>query len=304
MAKVENFKPLLAYTVKDIHKLKYPVLASAKLDGVRCIVIDGVAYSRTLKPIPNKFVQAYFADGASDGLDGELLVGDPTAHDCYNVTYSGVMRIDGEPDFMFMAFDTTPFADTLTRPPFSLRYRLLRETYLQGGLPRRRVRALQHTMLHSANELLDFESTVCELGYEGVMVRDPNGFYKQGRSTARDGILGKIKRFTDAEAVVFGVEELMRNGNAATKNELGYTTRSTAVENLTAGGTLGALVCHTQTGIAFRIGTGFDAATRDKLWAERDSLPGKLVKFKHFEVGAIKAPRFPVFLGFRDPIDV
>ena len=35
----------------------YPYLASPKVDGVRCVVQGGVAYSRNLKPIRNTYVQ-------------------------------------------------------------------------------------------------------------------------------------------------------------------------------------------------------------------------------------------------------
>lgn len=51
------FKPLLAYTVKDADKLDYPQMASPKLDGIRCVMQDDMPVSRTLKPIPNHYIQ-------------------------------------------------------------------------------------------------------------------------------------------------------------------------------------------------------------------------------------------------------
>ncbi len=66
------FKPMLACEV-DLDKLRFPLLASAKLDGVRAIVRDGVVYSRSNKPIPNKFVQQQFKH--LEHFDGELIVG-------------------------------------------------------------------------------------------------------------------------------------------------------------------------------------------------------------------------------------
>ena len=70
-----GFKPMLAAPVTDIELLNYPVLASPKLDGIRCVVIDGVAYSRSLKPIPNEEIQKFFSSGKYDGFDGELICG-------------------------------------------------------------------------------------------------------------------------------------------------------------------------------------------------------------------------------------
>jgi DNA ligase-1 len=66
------------------------------------------------------------------------------------------------------------------------------------------------------------------------------------------------------------------------------------------GNTLGALrVKHPAYEEDFGIGTGFDAAQRDYLWANRDTLLGALVKFKHQPSGAKDKPRFPVYLGIR-----
>src|SRR6266478_691865 len=93
-----KFKPMLAGQVTDIKALKFPVLVSKKLDGVRCLVQDGILVSRTLKPIPNKFVQAKFK-GLPEGTDGELIVGDPREPDAYRKTVSVVMSDDKPLDF-------------------------------------------------------------------------------------------------------------------------------------------------------------------------------------------------------------
>ncbi|MGK3946251.1 hypothetical protein ABK046_48855, partial [Streptomyces caeruleatus] len=64
------FKPLLA-TDYDPDKQRYPCVASPKLDGVRGIVRDGIVYSRSNKPIPNRNVQEKF--GRLENFDGELI---------------------------------------------------------------------------------------------------------------------------------------------------------------------------------------------------------------------------------------
>ena len=43
---------------------------------------------------------------------------------------------------------------------------------------------------------------------------------------------------------------------------------------------------------------------RKEIWDNRSEWVGKLVKFKYFEVGVMEKPRFPVYLGIRDKIDV
>ena len=96
-------KPMLCATVTDISKLRYPYLASPKLDGIRCLIHNGTAVSRNLKPIRNKYIASCLK--GLPPLDGELIVGDPTAPDCFNRTSSGVMSADGEPDFKYYVFD-------------------------------------------------------------------------------------------------------------------------------------------------------------------------------------------------------
>lgn len=162
--------------------------------------------------------------------------------------------------------------------------------------------ALSHAQLVDGEHLESYEECCTKHGYEGVMLRAPEGPYKQGRSTAKEGYLLKLKRFEDAEATIVGFEERMHNANEATKDERGYTKRSSHQENKVGTGTLGALIVRGVTafeGIEFNIGTGFDDEQRQDFWANREAMLGETVKFKFFEVGVKDAPRHPVFLGFR-----
>jgi DNA ligase-1 len=290
-----TFKPLLASPV-DFDKLDYGnTWLSCKLDGIRAIVIDGVVMSRKLKPIPNAHVQRLF--GGLEHLDGELIVGEPNAKDVYQKTCSGVMSADGEPDVRFFAFDH------IEDPTAEYCRRFVRLSEYASDLVKV---VTQHGLLDHAS-LLDLETFYLEQGYEGVMLRafqGPRSFYKFGRSTPKETTLLKLKRFEDAEAVVVGFEEEMRNDNEATTDALGRTKRSSHAENKVGKGRLGALVCQAPEGIEFNIGTGFTAAQREHLWIERSTWLGRIAKYKSFAIGVKDAPRFPVFLGWRDPIDM
>ena len=289
---MSTFKPLLSATIEDTSKLTYSCLISTKLDGIRCVVIDGVACSRNLKPIRNKHVQACIGKPEYNGLDGELIVGDIFATDCYRVTNSGVMAAEGEPDFLFYVFDR------FDMPESTFHERL-------GLIPKLPfVEPVPHWRVDNEDQLLEIEANLLARGAEGVMVRSAGGIYKHGRSTLKDGILGKLKRFSDAEFKVVGFEERRTNGNIATINSLGYTERSSHKENKFGRGDLGALICETADGQIFNCGTGFDDATRAEIWQNRDAYLGKLVKVKSFLIGVKTLPRFPVFVGWRDEIDI
>ena len=60
----------------------------------------------------------------------------------------------------------------------------------------------------------------------------------------------------------------------------------------------------TPEGVEFSCGTGFSDAERADIWNNRDRYRGQFAKYKHFPVGVKDAPRHPVFLGWRNKIDM
>ncbi len=289
-------RPMLAATT-DGTNLNYPLLGSAKFDGVRALVRGGVVVSRNLKPIPNEEVQRLWGKKKYEGLDGELIVGDPCAKDVYSRTTSGVMTFEGKPDVTFRVFDNFLLGDL----PFHKR--LLAVTRFAKANANMRLVPVHHTPIRSYEALLKYEEAILELGFEGIMLRSYEGTYKEGRATLNEGTFMKLKRFVDAEAVVVDFEELKHNHNAQQRSLLGLAKRSSHKANRVAGGVLGALVCQLPGGVRFNIGSGFTQEQREQFWRMRDQLKGRLVKYKYFPVGVKDRPRFPVFLGWRDPID-
>jgi len=285
---MSKFRPMLAGKAGDA--LRYPFYASPKLDGVRAMAMDGILYSRSLKKIPNEYCQRLFRQ--LDWVDGELIVGSPTHPNAYNHTVSGVMTRDGEPDVTFWVFDY--FAQLSTA--FEERYMELNHRINNTV----RVERVPHLLITGPHDLLEFETKCLAEGYEGIMLRDPLGPYKFGRSTTNEGWLLKLKRFSDSEARITGFEEKMHNANEQTTNELGLSERSSHRANKHPTGVLGALiVTDLYSGVSFNIGTGFTDLDRQNIWTIRDTLIGKVVKYKFQPAGVLEKPRFPVFLGFR-----
>jgi len=279
----------------DGKDLRYPCLCSPKLDGVRALVVDSVVLSRSLEPIPNKHVQELFGHAKFNGLDGELIVGDVTDKKVFQVSQSGVMSHDGKPEVTFFVFDDFTHDTTFKR-------RLARSKNRAVALDH--VHAVPHVTVRDYDQLIAMENTVVENGYEGLMIRDPDGMYKHGRSTLNQGWLLKLKRFEDSEAKILEVVELMRNTNEAKINALGYTERSSKRSGKKGAEMLGSIkVFDTKTGVEFSIGTGFTEGLRKKLWSLRETLPGQLVKYRYQASGMKDKPRFPSFLGFRDRRD-
>ena len=290
-------KPLLADTLKDISKLKFPCFASPKLDGIRCLVINGKAVSRAFKPIPNKYVREWIEANVPSHVDGELMLNSGTFSD----VQSAFMSQDGTPDFFYAVFD---YGEDLSLPFID---RLLKLRGIVAKINNPKLRLIDHFLMDDADHLLSFEAECLKSGHEGVMVRDPQGKYKCGRSTVKEGILLKLKRFDDSEAEILGFEELMSNQNEAEKDAFGRTKRSSAKDGMVPADTLGKfLVRDIHSGVEFEIGTG-DGLTqelRKSIWESKEQHLGKILKYKYFAVGVKEKPRFPVMLGFRDKIDM
>jgi DNA ligase 1 len=288
-----TFKPTLACEA-ELDKLKFPLYASPKLDGIRCSIVNGAALTRTLKAIPNRTVSEQLSIDGLSGLDGELIVGPPNAHDVYRTTVSGIMSRDGAPEYTYHVFDIHNLEGG-----WQTRYDALYDAVSGVG----RIQVLPHTLIFGHDELVDYEQRMLRDGYEGVILRHPDAPYKFGRSTMREGYLMKLKRFMDAEAEVIGVIEELHNGNEAQTNELGRTKRSSHKENKTGKGRMGALLVRDlNIGVEFQIGTGFTDA--DKEWWWSGSRTGLIVKYKYFPVGVKDLPRHPVYLGLRDSSDL
>lgn len=299
MTTPKDFKPLLALELSKVKNLPKQCYVSPKIDGLRCIIFDGVAYSRSLKPIPNRYLQSVVKQHETtlQGLDGELITTHLTDPMSFNKTQSDLMSIDGEPAFVFHVFDkyhpSKTFSERLTTVPDKAQL-----PDFCSILPQEYKENITH---EDVQELSDFYT---KAGYEGCMLKDRNGLYKHGRSATTSPELIKVKKFTDAEFEVVGYECKYSNQNEAFTSELGNTKRSTKKEGMVAQDTLGKLICRTQEGIVFGVGSGFTDEQRNALWASKESLIGKLAKVKFFEVGIKEAPRFPVFLGFRSELDL
>lgn len=295
-----NFKPMLAYTIEDTSKETYPATLSIKLDGIRAVVIDGVLYSRSMKPIRSKAVQELFGKPEFNGLDGELLYGEWNATNVFNLTTQVVMATELKPEFDKGKIAFVVFDYVLSDDVYEMREEKAYDIINASSNPQ--VYSLSSEVVEDEVGLLRFEAKALEDGFEGIMKRR-NTKYKQGRSTFKEQGIGKLKRFSDDEAVVIGFEEKMTNTNEKLKNELGYSQRSQAQEGMVGAGTLGALVCECN-GIRFTCGSGLDDTTRKEIWNNRDKYLRKFIKFKYFAVGMIDSYRFPIWLGFRDEEDM
>ncbi len=283
-------RPMLAVTLKDPATLRFPVYCTPKLDGIRCLVIKGVAYTRNGKLIPNKYISTMLKCLKID-TDGELRVGKT-----FQETSSAVMSQEGEPDFTYQVFD---YLSMKTDDRYIWRTRILRDEMFPFF-----VKPLYPVEIEDVAQLYKYEKHCLNFGYEGIIIRSDVA-YKNGRSTLKEQGMLKLKRFTDSEAIVIGFVQKFHNANPKKKNALGYSERSFHKANMQPLEMLGALkVKDLKTNIEFEIGSGFTDLQRRLFWKGQRLYIDRIVKYKYQSIGVKDKPRFPVFLGFRSPLDI
>ena len=308
---MKPMKPMLARDWIE-SKVKFPCIIQPKIDGVRALCIDGKLVGRSLKPFANKYVTHLLSRPEFNGFDGEITVGTPdnrTSETLCRDTTSALNRIDGEPIVTWTIFDTQSNKKYSDRMKDILINQVGTQAY---------IRVIGGSHVRNMQELLAYESQCLDMGYEGVILRDPDGLYKEGRSDSKMQCW-RIKRFIEEEILVTSILEGSKNNNEKKVNELGRTERSSHQENMQPNGEVGTIigtllkdVVHPVTGnILFKGGLEVQVSPGEMTqneckfyWNNQDQIIGKVIKFKTFPQGVKDKPRFPTFVCFRDKSEV
>ncbi len=165
---LSGFRPMKSATPDqgwDFGQLSYPLWASPKVDGIRCVVHPEYGpVTNTLKDIPNDYIRSYLSMGMFSYLDGELVVGDPDDPRSFNETQSGVMSHGGQPNFTFLVFDNFEAGATcgygIRKEDARNRVELAAtkiDLHPAGHLTGIRFKMLEQTLIESHEQLLVFE---------------------------------------------------------------------------------------------------------------------------------------------------
>ena len=301
------FKPMKA-TDADLNKVRFPCVVMPKIDGVRGLNIGGEAFSRTLKPIRNHYTRNFFSDERLEGLDGEMTAEAPNHPRLVNLTTSATSSYDGEPFIQWWIFDYTTNPDLPYLERLDLAERRIEAVNKVTPKYRMHLRLVPWRLCKNMEELLAYEEELLDKGYEGIIIRDPDGRYKHGRSTVREGGYLRVKRYVEELFVVTAVECAMENTNEATTNELGNTKRSTAQAGMVPKDMIGKIHGKWLKDVEWNgkvlfskdepVLMGPGSMTHDErefYWRNQHLFIGKLGKCKTFPIGVKDKPRFPLF---------
>ena len=281
----------------DIIDWSKPKIIQPKIDGVRGLYLESFS-SRTLKPFGNTFVNNRFSSIRYRGLDGELTHGVKNHPDLCRLTTSALNQYEGQPNINWYVFDLI-HKGTIDLP---YKDRLILLNHRLNIINDNNIHLMETEWCNSLEEFLLFENIWLEYGYEGVIIRDPYGLYKSGRSTIREGGLLRVKRFKEEEAIILDFIPAETNNNIIQTNKLGLSYRTSHKENKVIKEMVGSFIAKDiKTKEIIKIGAGkLSHKERIDIYINFDNYKNRICKYKQFMHGKLHKPRFPIFICFRD----
>lgn len=232
---------------------------SEKLDGVRGFWNGRKLLSKKM----NKFATPswFIKDFPPFELDGELYTQRNDFENIVSITAKSAPS-DEWKRVKFYIFDI-PKMDA----NFSIKYEKMKQIAKNSPF----IEVIPQFVAKNNDDVMKFFNKITSGGGEGVVVREPNLIYENGRSSR----ILKIKKFKDAECIVVAIN----------KGKGKFS------------GKMGSLDCKMPNGEIFKIGSGFSDI-------ERENPPkiGTIITYKYQNLTNRNKPRFPVFLRIRNEI--
>lgn len=289
--------------------IKFPLLLSAKLDGFRCYITKDGMFSRTHHQIlscPHIFqeLKFLFLHYPTLVLDGELYSHE--LKDDFNKVASLISRTKNiDESFLkntanniqYHIFDTfftdkrtesystrlndLHYSDTenIFNEPFRPKIKSEKKAVLVSVILTevKSCYIVKQTLVNSFKEIEDYLNEAMKDGYEGVMLRNPNMLYEEGRSSN----LIKYKRFQDSEYKVIDIQDGIGNHY----------------------GQASIIICETLNGTQFSAGTGkgWDEAAKRDLFLNKEKYIGKNATIVYQDLTPDEqVPRFGKLKAFRN----
>lgn len=210
-----------------------------------------------------KFIE--LSTGQTINLDGELYTNEIN----FQEIISGIKR--DEPNEFTSKIQYHVYDATITDIKYHIRLQALEQAF-KNIQPKQLVFVPTH-QLSDKTEVNHWHLHYVSNGYEGVMLRNPNGLYTPDK---RSYDLQKVKQFNDGEFDIVDYN-IDKNGHAV-------------------------FTCVTEGGALFDVKPKGDNATREEYTELAESLIGKSMTVKYFGMttGDNPVPRFPVGLKIKN----
>jgi len=256
----------------DKHQIHGRYCLEPKLDGLRMMVIDGMAYTRNghritsvdhiLSALPLSVAEGYVFDGEVKGAEFDETSGDVRQQ--RGTAESLVFNV-------FDVMERSEWKSKQTRPLWQRKEDLQLIQDVSINIQVVRWVELEEGEVTAAR-LLRARDIYMKHGFEGAMLKDMNAPYEFKRSTS----MLKVKKMETVDGKIVGFEE----GKGKCK------------------GALGALRVKVD-GVVTSVGGGYSDAQREDFWKHRNQLVGRTMEVQYQNFTKDGALRFPVFVKFR-----
>jgi len=264
--------PMLAHEYQKRGKgFPFPCFTQPKLDGTRCVGIPNKGlFSRLRKTIPHmEHIIAELNRLPADLiLDGELYTNELTFQEIVGLVKKETLKagdLEKQRKIKYHVYDL------IQGDSYDQRHRSLQALFASNSF--------QHLVLvrtfpcGSEAEMKEQHARFVADGYEGIMLRNPAGMYKNVRSAD----LLKYKEFFDDEYEVVG----FKDGEGAEKGCVLW-------------------MCKTEKGDTFHCRPRGTHEERAELFKKGSTYIGKKLTVRFQELTDDGIPRFPVGIAFRD----
>ena len=289
------------FSEKRLSKYKLPVFVQPKLDGLRCRVQVTTSGDITLlssenneiicMPHINHAMSKFYKKALGDlelpiEFDGELYSHNLSFQEIVSRAKRTKNLHPHHEDIQFHIFDVIVGEvlemEQKTRIAYLNAcfgmYRDDESPYINSHPTYTPIRLVPTYVANNSAQVFSLLQRCLVEGYEGVIVRASDGYYKRSRNTQ---IMKWKPRKSDSYPIVGYVEEVSIDGDPKDA--------------------LGALICKCEKSLeTFNVGSGsfLTREGRIELWKKRDDLIGKRAVIKYQELtDTKKIPRFPVLIN-------
>ena len=274
----------------------FPKYRSMKLDGLRAIFIKGKLLARSLKPIGNVQLRKKYQELLDYSKENDMLFdGEFYSHDLTFQEITSIVNSDNKevPESLkFHCFDIVVKEEY--DKDFDVRF-----STMEIILPQfENVIMVEQTIVNNVKEVEAYFETALKEGFEGLILRNPKGRYKLGRSTISEGLLLKVKPFETFDSKVIDVIERNENLNESQTNELGRSFKRDTKNDKRGIGIASALVTE-YNGFQFRVTLTGNEEFRKEIWDNKEKYIGKMFEYKAMLVGMKDVPRHSTFIRWR-----
>jgi ATP-dependent DNA ligase len=264
--------PMLAHDYnkrgKSIH---FPCFVQRKYDGTRCVAIPGKGlFSRNRKKYPhlkhifdeiNKLPHEII-------FDGELYSDTLTFQEIVGIVKKETLKKEDEEKQLHIKYHVY---DLISDKSYEQRYHSLQNIFNNYGF--KHIHFVQTTLCENEKKMKELHNQYVAEGYEGIMLRNKSGSYKNARSVD----LQKYKEFFDDEYEVVDYKE----GEGQEEGCVLW-------------------ICKTPEGKSFNCRPRGSREDRMELFKNGKQYIGKKLTVRFQELTDEKVPRFPVGIAFRD----